>query len=391
MAWLDDKARFAFDQVKDMPQADAIAKLYQIIFDRVEDGVVDHDGVTHYTKRLREGKNKNLLSVAKELYASPEFRDQYVEGGFEQDIIDYYATHNNGEVPTPAVIATYKQKFKSDNQWLDGYTHEDMVKDMNKRWETQNIHTGKPYGDEYWDKDRTTTETKKVRSGRTYKTVERQDLADLHTFQATPFYDINDPTDQKELVELEDKYIEMMYGEDGLVGKGEDLDSYGLDIRRVGMFDDDGKVLIDKEDPYFFETLTQGAVDWDWYQNDNAFKAAHSSFGEELDDKEGISSIAEIRRANAITFNDVIKDGQGHDSWRENWNGKYVPSYTRGDDGTILFKGEEIPEYVPERSDVSYESNLDTVVGPTRRPVRPDIHVSKVLPKRPSNIPPSFG
>jgi len=398
MSWLDNKAKFAFDQVKDMPQADAIARLYQIVFDRVEEGTVDHHGITHYTRRLREGKNKNLLSVAKELYASPEFRKQYVDsGGFEQDIKDYYAEHNNGEIAPPEVIAKYSQQFKTDDQWLKGFTHEAMVKDMNKRWETQNVKTGKPYGGEYWDTDRTTDQKttsihKRWNTDSGQKvTKTRKDLSDLHTFQATPFYDIGDPSDQKDLVELEDKYIEMMYGDDGLVEKGEDLDSYGLDIRRVGMFDDDGKVLIDKEDPYFFETLTRGEVDWDWYQNDNAFKAAHAQFGEELDDIEGISSIAEIRRSNAVTFQDVIKDGQSNDSWRNNWNGKYHPSYTRNDEGTILYNGEEIPKYVPERSNVSYESKLDTAVGPTRSPVKPNLHIPKVLPKRPTNIPTSFG
>lgn len=175
---------------------------------------------------------------------------------------------------------------------------------------------------------------------------------------------------QEAMQALETKFIDELYGTvggevtdqtfdangdplQGALGRGDVTELWGLDLKRT-MKNADG-TDIKKGDANWYQEVTRGAVDWEFYRNDNAYKAAWNDFNgvdedgntwdpvTGFDGQAGITSIEEIRALNPTAYTGASVQGQGKDSWKTEWEGKYVPKF---DPDTAV-------PYVPQEMDIS--------------------------------------
>ena len=188
-------------------------------------------------------------------------------------------------------------------------------------------------------------------------------LDDVHTFQGAIHVGAKNFDDYQKIAR---KFVDELYGTEvtispsgdeddvvigdaGAIATGEDRDHWGLDIRRI-MKDTEGEDIT-KDHPLYYETLTRGEVDWEFYQNgteeDNMYIAAHKKLGKELDDKEGITSLEEIRQVNPMVYEDAMHQARHGEmpDWMRDWNGKYEPK----------FDPDDPPKYEAAELDVSYD------------------------------------
>ena len=258
-------------------------------------------------------------------------------------------------------------------------------------------------GASHWDKVKPQKGTIEVDDG---NDTNYQSLTEQHVWGVSPHLDLGKSEDIIQYAELNTKFTNEMFGwyettspsgdEDDIVtGEGgllndpnysaEQLDSMGLDIVRVmtDTGEKDGN-KIKKDDSLFYKTATRGKVDWEFYKESNAFQKAYKEWGTDLDDKEGITSIEEIRALNPTAWKEAKNEGQGADAWKTQWEGKYIPT----------FKYDEAPKYEPQELSISYNTRRDQIQHPTRRPIQPHSlklsNIKKVMPTRPSNLPTSF-
>ena len=213
-----------------------------------------------------------------------------------------------------------------------------------------------------------------------------QGLTEQHAWAASQYLDMS--TDTQDYAALNTQFTNEMWGwydkyeKEGTIGalydedySAEQLDSMGLDVVRI-MTDTGEKNgnIIDKDHAKFYETATRGKVDWDFYKDSNAFQQAYKDWGRDLDNKEGITSIEEIRALNPTAWKQAQREGQDE---------ACEPT----------FKYDEAPKYEPQELSISYKTRRDPIQHPTRLPQKPHsiTNVAKVLPNRPTNLPKSFG
>ena len=179
---------------------------------------------------------------------------------------------------------------------------------------------------------------------------------------------------QDAMYDLETRFIDELYGTtdrvisdttfttdadgneiaaEGALGAGIVTQEWGLDLKRD--LSDLGEDPTSDKDAYY-EAVTRGEIDWEFYSKDNAYKAAFEAFkgdgwteGYGFDDQEGITSVEEIRALNPTAYKDVMADGQGKDAWKTDWEGKYEPK----------FDIDTAPEYTPAYQDVSSTGYVD--------------------------------
>tara|TARA_R100000458_G_C8265881_1_gene240927 strand:- start:207 stop:1892 length:1686 start_codon:yes stop_codon:yes gene_type:complete len=212
-------------------------------------------------------------------------------------------------------------------------------------------------------------------------------LADHLTFQAEAGFD-----DAEHGVEIVTQFIEEMYGTTegqwnpvtkstydetttGAIAEGRDVDRWGLDIRRVGMYDDDGQMYTQEEYDAahgagaWYENLTRGEVDWDYYQENNHFIAAHQQLGGDAT----IDTLDEIRAANTLAHDAILEENEGDGEY--GWT-RYERRFTIDDDGTPKYDGADI-SYTPTPlaipSSMYERAGLDEIVEPSREVGRPAI------------------
>ena len=161
---------------------------------------------------------------------------------------------------------------------------------------------------------------------------------------------------QEAVEELRTKFIDEVYGTtdgwydtDNPPAMNEAVDnSWGLDLVRdwsdeglLEMFDpatflplQEGQDVSDVPlrdrltEQQSYEYQTRGLINWEFYRDDSAFQAAFADQFEDgigLDNSAGISSVAEIRALLPDVYQDQIIKGQGKDSWKTQWEGKYEP------------------------------------------------------------------
>ena len=155
-------------------------------------------------------------------------------------------------------------------------------------------------------------------------------------------------------------------------GSGESVD-YGESPS--GMYDDEGQMYTQEEYDEshvagsWYENLTRGEVDWDYYQENNHFINAHNQLGG--DDQ--IDTLDEIRAANTLAHDDILaeQEGEGEYGWT-----RYERRFTIDDDGTPRYDGADI-SYTPTPltipSSMYERADLDEIVEPSREVGRREI------------------
>ena len=254
-------------------------------------------------------------------------------------------------------------------------------------------------------------------------------LGDQYTFEAHGQEDIYGTTGSinQELMdsynEIRTDFIDEVYGtnkgfldstpDDGALASGDIVNTgdyaWGLDLRR--RWDTDyiketyGKDELEVGSFEYYENTTKGKIDWAHYANDqhykNAYGEAVGNGWTDLDGKDGITSVAEIRHFNAGSAGAAKqKEVHGGHGWWHTWSGKYQDAY----DPNMR------PEFKPVELDVTYtdkqagysfnpseqeagkpfsgysEGTFSKVDTPSKV-TKPDLKVNKVEVKRPANIP----
>ena len=249
--------------------------------------------------------------------------------------------------------------------------------------------------------------------------VEGQIELDLHGWthtwagaaQATYDQDqaLIDQAGRKTYDELETAYIDKLYGttnrmlDEGKtfadaqeylqsqIDEGVINDTWGLDIVRLPYAGEKGT-------PEHYEQQYSGDINWAFYRTDTTFTKAWAEHldgeGVELDEFDGITSVAEIRAINPKVWEDAFEKSQG-----THWNEGVL---------SVAPPRSSIPKYTASEMDIvipdTDEYTKDEVVGPDREPVSPKVaaptfwkNVSSPLSiKNPSNLeglgkPPTHG
>ena len=189
-----------------------------------------------------------------------------------------------------------------------------------------------------------------------YEAPGRQGKEGRHDHNPRKGYSVEENPDystvagQEAVENLTTRFVDDLYSNvtDGVITDGsqqpilnaEVNNNWGLDLVR----DWSNKALSDHfgegvnknnlDEQQSYEWQTRGLVDWEFYRNDAAFAAAfrdqfpddehgNTAFG--LDESAGITSVGEIRELLPSVYETMIERGQGKDSWRTTWEGKYEP------------------------------------------------------------------
>ena len=186
--------------------------------------------------------------------------------------------------------------------------------------------------------------------------------------------------------------------------------AWGLDLRRRWdrdyIRDTYGKDELEVGSAEYYENTTRGKIDWAHYANDGTYQKAYrravDSGWADLDGKDGITSVAEIRHFNSQSnvLDKKTRENMGIHGWWHEWSGKYKDAY----DPNLR------PEFQPVELDVTYtdkqagysfnpneqetgkpfsgySEGTFTKVDTPSQVTKPDLKVNKVEVKRPANIP----